>query len=145
MPLYVVVLKADPPFRTVFFYPDQTVDLLLRHPYRQRCDTRRRLRLSDPDQRPGRFRGQELGSRRVYTPLVEGGVVEMSRRCDSMLNSPLPYRSLHDHMGNQSLDMGYEKRIVPKGWRRKVGNMANGNAPDAVRDQIMRHNSHSTF
>ncbi|KAI2606772.1 hypothetical protein GGR54DRAFT_644004 [Hypoxylon sp. NC1633] len=65
------------------------------------------------------------------------------RRCDDDLMSPLPYRTLHDYMARQSLDMGYEKPIGPKDWRRNVGNTVNGQASDAVRDQVMRHNNHS--
>jgi Protein of unknown function (DUF3435) len=48
------------------------------------------------------------------------------RRCDGDLNSPLPYRTLHDYMAKQSLNMGYEKPIGPKDWRRNVGNTVNG-------------------
>lgn len=65
------------------------------------------------------------------------------RRCNGDPDSPLPYRTLHDYMGRQSLDMGYEKPIEPKAWRRNVGNTVNGKASDAVRDQVMRHNNHS--
>ncbi|KAH8119865.1 hypothetical protein DFH11DRAFT_1721770 [Phellopilus nigrolimitatus] len=65
------------------------------------------------------------------------------RRWNGDLDSPLPYRTLHDYMGRQSLDMGYEKPIGPKDWRRNVGNTVNGQASDAVRDQVMRHNNHS--
>ncbi|KAG6829647.1 hypothetical protein H0H87_010612 [Tephrocybe sp. NHM501043] len=46
-------------------------------------------------------------------------------------------------MGNQSLDMGYEKRIGPKDWRRNVGNTVNEQASEPVRDQIMRHHAGS--
>ncbi|KAF8273318.1 hypothetical protein EI94DRAFT_1795379 [Lactarius quietus] len=49
------------------------------------------------------------------------------RNCDGDLNSPLPYRTLHDYMGRQLLDMGYENAITPKDWRRN----------------IMRHNNHN--
>jgi hypothetical protein len=65
------------------------------------------------------------------------------RRCDGDVNSPLPYRTLHDYMDRQSLDMGCEKPIRPKDWRRNVGNTVSGLASDAVRDQIMRHKNHS--
>lgn len=41
------------------------------------------------------------------------------------------------------IDMGYGKRIGPKDWRRNVGNTTSGDVPDAVRGQIMCHNSHS--
>ena len=40
-------------------------------------------------------------------------------------------------MGNQSLDMGCEKKIGPKDWRRNAANTADGMASDAVRDQMM--------
>jgi len=46
-------------------------------------------------------------------------------------------------MARQSLDMGYEKPIGPKDWRRNVRNTVNGQASDAVRDQVMRHRNHS--
>ncbi|CAK7223793.1 hypothetical protein SEUCBS140593_005350 [Sporothrix eucalyptigena] len=42
-------------------------------------------------------------------------------------------------MARQSLDAGFEKPIEPKVWRRGAGNAANGKAPDATRDQMMRH------
>ncbi|KAK3934127.1 hypothetical protein QBC46DRAFT_454414 [Diplogelasinospora grovesii] len=42
-------------------------------------------------------------------------------------------------MAQQSLDYGCERPIEPKAWRRGAANAANGNAPDAVRDQMMRH------
>ncbi|WVN88141.1 uncharacterized protein L203_103342 [Cryptococcus depauperatus CBS 7841] len=48
----------------------------------------------------------------------------------------LQYHKLNDDMGRQSLDSGCEKAIGPKTWRRGA---ANGNAPDSVRDQTMRH------
>ncbi|KAI0436703.1 FluG domain-containing protein [Xylaria telfairii] len=53
---------------------------------------------------------------------------------------PLPYHQLKDDMKRQSLDAGEEKAIEPKAWRRGAANVANGNASDAVRDQMMRHN-----
>ncbi|KAG7448835.1 uncharacterized protein BT62DRAFT_1074364 [Guyanagaster necrorhizus] len=62
--------------------------------------------------------------------------------CDGDPDSPLLYCTLHDYIGNQSLDMGYEKHIGPKDWRRNVGNTVNGYASGAMRHQIMRHNSH---
>ncbi|KAJ6627794.1 hypothetical protein B0H10DRAFT_2209916 [Mycena sp. CBHHK59/15] len=42
-----------------------------------------------------------------------------------------------------SLDMGYEKAIGPKDWRRNVGNTVNVQASGAVRDQVMCHNNRS--
>ncbi|KAH8768366.1 FluG domain-containing protein [Diaporthe sp. PMI_573] len=48
------------------------------------------------------------------------------------------YSTLRDHMGHQSLDAGFEKRWTPKCGRRGAGNAANGNAPDSVRDQMLR-------
>ncbi|KAH8981401.1 hypothetical protein EDB92DRAFT_1970196 [Lactarius akahatsu] len=81
-----------------------------------------------------------------YTPLrwKEWLKRPVFRRWDGNdLYSPLPYRTLHDYMARQSLDMGYENPIGPKDWRRNVGNTVNGQASDAVRDQIMRHNNHS--
>ncbi|KAK4096626.1 hypothetical protein N658DRAFT_501359 [Parathielavia hyrcaniae] len=52
---------------------------------------------------------------------------------------PLPYQKLLDDMTRQSLDAGEERAIEPKAWRRGAANAANGNASDAVRDQMMRH------
>ncbi|KAN0133029.1 Protein of unknown function (DUF3435) domain containing protein [Lactarius tabidus] len=65
------------------------------------------------------------------------------QHCDSDLNSPLPYHTLHDYMGRQSLDMGYERPIHPKDWQRNMGNTVNSPASDTVCDQIMCHNNHS--
>ncbi|KAH8755821.1 FluG domain-containing protein [Diaporthe sp. PMI_573] len=50
------------------------------------------------------------------------------------------YSTLREHMGDQSLDAGFEKKLTPKAGRRGAGNAANGDAPDAVRDQILRQN-----
>ncbi|RYO96122.1 hypothetical protein DL764_007526 [Monosporascus ibericus] len=44
-----------------------------------------------------------------------------------------------DDMKRQTLDAGFEDAIGPKAFRRGAANVANGNAPDAVRDQMMRH------
>jgi hypothetical protein len=73
------------------------------------------------------------------------GLVEEARVPSLRRQSPppLPYRTLHDYMGGQSLDMGYEKPMGPKDWRRNVGNTVNGQASDAVRDQVMRQSNHS--
>lgn len=49
------------------------------------------------------------------------------------------YSKLNDDMGQQSLDSGHEKRWTPRFARRGASNAANGDAPDAVRDQMMRH------
>lgn len=55
-------------------------------------------------------------------------------------NEPLQYqKKLKDDMEWQSLDYGCERAIGPKAWRRGAANVANGNASDAVRDQMMRH------
>ncbi|KAK3940940.1 FluG domain-containing protein [Diplogelasinospora grovesii] len=54
-------------------------------------------------------------------------------------DEPLQYHKLRDDMGRQSLDSGSEKEMEPKDWRRGAANKANGKAPDAVRDQMMRH------
>ncbi|KAB5511398.1 hypothetical protein GE09DRAFT_690652 [Coniochaeta sp. 2T2.1] len=51
----------------------------------------------------------------------------------------LQYHKLRDDMGRQSLDAGQEKPMQPKDWRCGAANEANGKAPDAVRDQMMRH------
>ncbi|KAK0707074.1 hypothetical protein B0T26DRAFT_729064 [Lasiosphaeria miniovina] len=52
---------------------------------------------------------------------------------------PLPYHKLRYDMERQSLDAGEENSIEPKAWRRGAANAADGNASDAVRDQMMRH------
>ncbi|KAJ4307316.1 hypothetical protein N0V88_000699 [Collariella sp. IMI 366227] len=52
---------------------------------------------------------------------------------------PLPYYKLKDDMARQSLDAGEENPVQPKDFRRGAANAANGNASDAVRDQMMRH------
>ncbi|KAK4249237.1 hypothetical protein C7999DRAFT_39654 [Corynascus novoguineensis] len=49
------------------------------------------------------------------------------------------YSRLRDDMARQSLDAGQEKPTQPKGFRRGAANEADGNAPDAVRDQMLRH------
>ncbi|KAI1305758.1 hypothetical protein F5Y03DRAFT_384421 [Xylaria venustula] len=51
----------------------------------------------------------------------------------------LQYPTLRYDMAQQSLDAGQEKPMQPKDWRRGAANEANGKAPDAVRDQMMRH------
>ncbi|KAK3938085.1 hypothetical protein QBC46DRAFT_460441 [Diplogelasinospora grovesii] len=51
----------------------------------------------------------------------------------------LPYSKLRDDIGRQSLDAGQEKPMQPKDFRRGAANEANGKAPNAVRDQMMRH------
>ena len=72
---------------------------------------------------------------------------------------PLPYHKLNDDMERQTLEAGFEKALGPKAFRRGAANAANGmfaavnltslisnmgtvvsgNASDAVRDQMMRH------
>ncbi|KAH7354509.1 FluG domain-containing protein [Plectosphaerella cucumerina] len=49
------------------------------------------------------------------------------------------YSKLRDDMGQQSEDAGFEVRWTPKVCRRGASNAANGNALDAVRDQMMRY------
>ncbi|KZL63688.1 FluG domain-containing protein [Colletotrichum tofieldiae] len=73
---------------------------------------------------------------------------------DSMLKIPLfrtfhgsnlstdeamTYAKLRDDMRRQSLDAGFEEAWTPRFARRGAANAANGNAPDSVRDQMMRH------
>ncbi|KAF9784253.1 hypothetical protein IL306_007721 [Fusarium sp. DS 682] len=41
--------------------------------------------------------------------------------------------------GPQTLGAGFQEPIGPKAFRRGAANAANGTAPDAVRDQMMRH------
>ncbi|KAG8852526.1 hypothetical protein FRB96_008621 [Tulasnella sp. 330] len=67
------------------------------------------------------------------------------RRTKGDLDAPLSYGALHDYMARQSLDTGYEKPIGPKDWRRNVANAVDGHASDAVRNQVMRHNSRHVF
>ncbi|KAK8076087.1 hypothetical protein PG994_003359 [Apiospora phragmitis] len=51
----------------------------------------------------------------------------------------LQYHKLRDDLKRQSLDMGEEESIVPRAFRRGNANAMNGKAPDAVRDQALRH------
>lgn len=82
-----------------------------------------------------------------YTPLQwKKGCLKrpVFRRCDaSDRDSPLPYQTSHESLARQSLDMGYEKPIGPKDWKRNIGNTVNGQASEAVRDQVMCHNNYS--
>ncbi|KAK3371955.1 FluG domain-containing protein [Podospora didyma] len=55
-------------------------------------------------------------------------------------NEAMLYATLRDHMARQSLEAGFGVAWTPKAGRRGAANAANGNAPDAVRDQMMRHN-----
>ncbi|KAH8661060.1 hypothetical protein BGZ61DRAFT_539941 [Ilyonectria robusta] len=48
------------------------------------------------------------------------------------------YSKLKDDIGQQSVDSGHERRWTPRLARRGAGNAANGDAPDTVRDQMMR-------
>lgn len=67
-------------------------------------------------------------------------------RCDAISGvsewSPMQYHKLNNDMGRQSLDYGCEKALGCKVWRRTAANAVNGNASDAVRDQMMRPWSH---
>ncbi|KAK7959755.1 uncharacterized protein PG986_004609 [Apiospora aurea] len=49
------------------------------------------------------------------------------------------YHKLRDDLKRQSLDMGNEEPITPKAFRRGNANVMNRKAPDAVRDQALRH------
>ncbi|KAL8310676.1 hypothetical protein RB597_010495 [Gaeumannomyces tritici] len=56
------------------------------------------------------------------------------------------YAKLRDDLGRQSLEAGFEVCWTPGFFRRGAANAANGNAPDVVRDQMMRHDpKFSTF
>ncbi|PTB34918.1 hypothetical protein M441DRAFT_154576 [Trichoderma asperellum CBS 433.97] len=63
------------------------------------------------------------------------------RTRDSALsaNEAMLYSTLNTEMGQQSLDTGHEQKLTPRSSRRGAGNAANGDAPDTVRDQMMRH------
>ncbi|KAI8956828.1 FluG domain-containing protein [Daldinia sp. FL1419] len=52
----------------------------------------------------------------------------------------ISYFKLRDDMGNQSLDAGFEKKWTFRFARRGVANVANGNVPDPIRNQIIRYN-----
>ncbi|KAJ3499414.1 hypothetical protein NLG97_g349 [Lecanicillium saksenae] len=54
-------------------------------------------------------------------------------------NEAMLYSKLNYDMGRQSLESGHEKAWTPRFARRGAANAANGDAPDAVRDQMMRH------
>ncbi|KAK3943757.1 hypothetical protein QBC46DRAFT_21328 [Diplogelasinospora grovesii] len=49
------------------------------------------------------------------------------------------YSRLRDDIGDQSINSGHERRWTPRFARRGASNAANGDAPDSVRDQMMRH------
>ncbi|KAI7758745.1 hypothetical protein LZL87_012251 [Fusarium oxysporum] len=49
------------------------------------------------------------------------------------------YSKLRDDIGDQSLNSGYKRRLTPRFARKGASNAANGDAPDSVRNQIMRH------
>lgn len=51
----------------------------------------------------------------------------------------MQYSILRDNMARQSLEAGFEKAWAPRFGRRGAANAANMNAPDAVRDQMLRH------
>ncbi|KAK1657061.1 FluG domain-containing protein [Colletotrichum godetiae] len=55
------------------------------------------------------------------------------------MDEAMTYAKLRDDMGRQSLDAGFERAWTPRFARRGAANAANGNASDAVRDQMMRH------
>ncbi|EEY22890.1 conserved hypothetical protein [Verticillium alfalfae VaMs.102] len=57
-------------------------------------------------------------------------------KTEDMLHS-----KFRDDLGRQSLDAGFEQRWTAKIFRRGASDAANGNAPDVVRDQMMRHDS----
>ncbi|OAQ58141.2 FluG domain-containing protein [Pochonia chlamydosporia 170] len=68
------------------------------------------------------------------------------RGCDLSTYEPMPYAKLSYDMARQSLDSGHEKAWTPRFARRGAANAANGDAPDSVRDQMMRHDPRfSTF
>ncbi|KAK3682380.1 FluG domain-containing protein [Podospora appendiculata] len=79
---------------------------------------------------------EEWLKRPVFRQYIESIAEEES---DERKYQPLPYRRLHYDMERQSLDAGEENKIEPKAWRRGAANAADGNASDAVRDQMMRH------
>ncbi|KAK2729318.1 FluG domain-containing protein [Colletotrichum kahawae] len=54
-------------------------------------------------------------------------------------DQPMPYHKLRDDLHRQSLNAGFEVPWTPRFFRRGAANAANGNAPDSVRDQMMRH------
>ncbi|KAK3379568.1 hypothetical protein B0T24DRAFT_655313 [Lasiosphaeria ovina] len=55
-----------------------------------------------------------------------------------LLKRPV-FRRFDGSIISASADYGYERPIEPKAWRRGAANVANGNASDAIRDQMMRH------
>ncbi|KAL8310634.1 hypothetical protein RB597_010464 [Gaeumannomyces tritici] len=68
--------------------------------------------------------------------------------CNGVLSGTeaMLYAKLRDDLARQSLDAGFEVCWTPKFFRRGAANAANGNAPDVVRDQMMRHDpKFSTF
>ncbi|KID97353.1 FluG domain-containing protein, partial [Metarhizium majus ARSEF 297] len=68
------------------------------------------------------------------------------RGCELSTNEAMLYSKLNYDMGRQSLDSGHEKAWTPRFARRGAANAADGDAPDSVRDQMMRHDPRfSTF
>ncbi|KAL8400415.1 hypothetical protein RB594_000708 [Gaeumannomyces avenae] len=68
--------------------------------------------------------------------------------CNGVLSGTeaMLYAKLKDDLARQSLEAGFEVCWTPKFFRRGAANAANGNAPDVVRDQMMRHDpKFSTF
>ncbi|CAJ2510565.1 Uu.00g095340.m01.CDS01 [Anthostomella pinea] len=58
---------------------------------------------------------------------------------DILLIIAMAYAKLRDNMGEQSLNAGFEERWTPKFCRRGAGNAVNGDAPDSIQDQMIRH------
>ncbi|KAH6699577.1 hypothetical protein ACHAQF_009103 [Verticillium nonalfalfae] len=67
----------------------------------------------------------------VFRRFGRGGVLSKTEA--------MQYSQFRDALARQSLDMGSEKSWTSKFFRRGASNAVNGNAPDVVRDQMMRH------
>ncbi|KAK3897428.1 hypothetical protein C8A05DRAFT_47960 [Staphylotrichum tortipilum] len=64
------------------------------------------------------------------------------RRVDGSGVSPdeaLAYHTLNEDIKHASLEAGMQRALTARAWRRWRANGLNGEAPDAVRDQVMRH------
>ncbi|KAH7129645.1 hypothetical protein B0J13DRAFT_453386 [Dactylonectria estremocensis] len=70
--------------------------------------------------------------------MLKTPVFRRYRGAELSADEAMLYSKLRDDIGQQSLDSGHERRWTPRFARRGAGNAANGDAPDSVRDQMMR-------
>ncbi|KAK2477167.1 hypothetical protein H9L39_12391 [Fusarium oxysporum f. sp. albedinis] len=70
--------------------------------------------------------------------MVKTPIFRRYRGAELSADEAMLYSKLRDDIGQQSLDSGHERKWTPRFARRGAGNAANGDAPDSVRDQMMR-------